>query len=79
MQMRTPTTLLAAGLASLLLLAGCGQQGPLYHPDEGIPIGRQGLPVPGATGADGAQAPGPAVTPTSPDRSDEPRKRIHTP
>jgi predicted small lipoprotein YifL len=79
---RTSVTLLAAGLF-MLLATGCGQKGPLYQEDEGSPVS----PVVPAAGTDGAPAPAPAaqgegtapVTPGSPDRSDEPRKRIHTP
>jgi predicted small lipoprotein YifL len=51
-------------LFSLLLLTACGQQGPLYQPDEGLPVQPQASP---------AAAP---AAPASPDRSDEARKRI---
>jgi predicted small lipoprotein YifL len=29
------SVLVAAGVASLIVLAGCGQKGPLYLPDQG--------------------------------------------
>ena len=74
MQLRVLKTSLAAGLLSLLACA-CGQKGPLYQPDEGVEVA-PAPPAPGTSPVDGVQAP---VTPGSPDRSDEPRKRIHTP
>jgi predicted small lipoprotein YifL len=51
-----------APLACILLLAACGQKGPLYLPDES------------ATKVAPAPAAGAAGTP---DRSNEPRKQIH--
>jgi len=71
-------------LAALLLLAACGQQGPLYQPDEGVravpkssPAAPANAPAPAAgTGVDGATAPEAPLAPASPDRSDEARKRV---
>ena len=82
MRIRLLTPLLTA-----VLLAACGQKGPLYQPDEGISVAPATAPAadaPPASGPDGAPAPGTGtqaapVTPASPDRTDEPRKRIHTP
>ncbi len=69
-----------AALAFLLLLAACGQKGPLYLPDAGIvvpaqPAGPDDAPGPGPTSTTDGQTTTP-VTPASPDRSDEPRRRI---
>jgi predicted small lipoprotein YifL len=78
MQLRVLKTSFAAGLLSLLACA-CGQKGPLYQPDEGVEVAPAlpaSAPAPATSPVDGVQAP---VTPGSPDRSDEPRKRIHTP
>jgi predicted small lipoprotein YifL len=46
------------------LLAACGQKSALYLPD------RKSEPVAASPAA-------PAATPAEPDRSDEPRKKIH--
>jgi len=55
---------LALPLVAAALLAACGQKGALYLPDAGA------APV--------AATPPAAATPGSePDRSNEPRKRIH--
>lgn len=66
-------------LATLLLLAGCGQKGPLYQPDEGIAVAPQSSPAaspaPATSSGDGAVTISPTA-PASPDRSDEARKRI---
>lgn len=70
---------LLAPLACALLCA-CGQKGPLYLPDEGTSAPR--ITVPTGEAASPAGAPAPAAdaqAPGSPDRPDEPRKRIHTP
>ena len=51
-----------APLACALWLAACGQKGPLYLPDQGAV---KVTPTPAAD------------APATPDRSTEPRKRIH--
>ena len=54
-------------LTASALLAACGQSGALYLPDRGSePV----TVTPAAT-------PATATTPAEPDRSNEPRKRIH--
>lgn len=55
---------LAYVLVCAVLLAACGQKGPLYLPDQGA------SPVRVTPPADGAAA-------ATPDRADEPRKQIH--
>jgi predicted small lipoprotein YifL len=52
-----------APLACVLLLAACGQKGPLYLPDQGA------APVTVTPSASRPDA--------TPDRSNEPRKQIH--
>jgi len=75
-------------LLALLLLTACGQQGPLYDPDEGVAIEPQASPAAPATtpgAATGTGVGGPTTTPAaptapaSPDRSDEARKRVPQP
>ena len=79
--MPTPRLVLLLTAALVLPLAACGQKGPLYQTDEGIAV----VPAaPAPSGPMGAPGPAPdaesgAIVPASPDRSDEPRKRIHTP
>ena len=51
-------------LAAVLLLAACGQKGALYLPDKGAAPVKATPSAPSAPGEE-------------PDRSDEPRKRIH--
>lgn len=51
-------------LVLALLLAACGQKGPLYLPDKGSAPVRVTPPAPTAPGEE-------------PDRSNEPRKLIH--
>jgi predicted small lipoprotein YifL len=53
----SPMTALAA--AAALLLAGCGQTGPLYLPERGEVVTRPATPTPSQPPA----APDPAVTP----------------
>jgi predicted small lipoprotein YifL len=66
-------------LACLLLLAACGQTGPLYLPDEGVAVAPQSspaaAPAPATSPGTGATTLSPTA-PASPDRSDEARKRI---
>ncbi|MET0293359.1 MAG: lipoprotein [Steroidobacteraceae bacterium] len=71
---------LACAALILPLLAACGQKGPLYQPDEGIevsPTAPATTPdaAPAATSTTDGAASTP-VTPASPDRSEEARKRI---
>jgi predicted small lipoprotein YifL len=66
--------------ASMGLLAACGQKGPLYQPDEGVPVAPQSSPAAAPAPAPGTSSGGavtlPPTVPASPDRSDEARKRI---
>lgn len=79
--MRIPRPALLLTVALVLCVTACGQKGPLYQTDEGIAV----VPAaPAPSGPTGAPGPAPeaesgAIVPASPDRSDEPRKRIHAP
>ena len=72
-------------LAFVLLVAACGQKGPLYQPDEGVAVTPQASPAAppapaGSTGVDGpSTTPAAPTAPASPDRSDETRRRIPQP
>ena len=59
-----PMTRLALTLLAAALLAACGQKGALYLPDD-------------AAAAVKVTPPAPATPDDAPDRSNEPRKRIH--
>jgi predicted small lipoprotein YifL len=78
MRNRTAAFPLALLLLTAATMNACGQKGPLYKPDDGIAVAPAAsvpspvVPAP-ATSSDGTAAP---VTPASPDRSDEERKRI---
>jgi predicted small lipoprotein YifL len=75
----------ALPFAALFLLAACGQKGPLYLPDAGTAVPASTDAAPASTpaptpapgpGSDAATTPTAPITPASPDRSEEGRKRV---